>query len=256
MVVAAWAIVIQWTTQSLALTTTSTSRAQAFERVYAEGRWKHGVDGALCGSGWSHVPSGQGAMALKAVTDVVESFGIRSIADVPCGDGCFASAMIGALRSNSTVPALRRANNVEYVGVDIVARLIEQNTAAMADESTRFVQADVVSGAASLPKADLIFSRQMLQHLCNDDVLRFVRQVARSSARYALITTFQTDDAFENTDIECASGDFRPQDLTKPPFSLPAPLMLFNEHYPVDPRVALGLWPVRTIERALRHLLI
>ena len=132
----------------------------------------------------------------------------------------------------------------------------EQNTAAMADESTRFVQADVVSGAASLPKADLIFSRQMLQHLCNDDVLRFVRQVARSSARYALITTFQTDDAFENTDIECASGDFRPQDLTKPPFSLPAPLMLFNEHYPVDPRVALGLWPVRTIERALRHRLI
>ena len=42
------------------------------------------------------------------------------------------------------------------------------------------------------------------------------------------------------------------QDLTKPPFSLPPPLALFNERYPVDGRVALGLWSVRS----LRHRLL
>ena len=31
-----------------------------------------------------------------------------------------------------------------------------------------------------------------------------------------------------------------------------APLRLFSEEYPVDPRVSLGLWPVR----ALRHRLL
>ena len=92
----------------------------------------------------------------------------------------------------------------------------------------------------------------MLQHLCTDDALRFVRLVARSSARFVLLTTFATDDNFVNTDIPCASGGYRPQDLTKPPFNLPPPLMLFNERYPVDTRVSLGLWPVK----ALRHRLL
>ena len=232
-----------------ALTTTSTDRAQAFERVYAEGRWTHGPDGARCGSGWSHVESGQGEMALKAVMDVVYSMKIRSIADVPCGDGCFARALTSALHNRTSAegePA------VEYTGVDIVQSLVATNNERLADASTRFIHADVVASASALPRAELIFSRQMLQHLCNDDVHQFLIHVALSSARYALLTTFQTDYDFVNTDISCASGSFRPQDLTKPPFSLPAPLMLFNEHYPIDKRVSLGLWPVR----ALRHRLL
>lgn len=226
--------------------TVSEDRARAFDRVYAEGRWLHGADGAsLCASGWSDVGSGQAAAALQAVLSVVKVFNIRSIADVPCGDGCFAGALLSALRNRSSAPPV-------YVGVDIVPRLVERNRERYADATTQFIEADVVANAASLPPAELIFSRQMLQHLCTDDALRFVRLVARSSARYALLTTFSTGDDFVNTDIPCASGDYRPQDLTKPPFSLPTPLLLFNEKYPVDPRVSLGLWPVR----ALRHRLL
>ena len=222
----------------------SIERAHAFERVYSEGRWLHGADGATrCASGWSDVTSGQGAAALQAIMKVVRVFDIRSIADVPCGDGCFTGAVLAALR-NRTVPA------PVYVGVDIVRDLVEQNRARHADATTQFIEGDVVSGATPLPPAELIFSRQMLQHLCNDDALRFVHAVARSSARFALLTTFVTDSSFVNTDIACASGDYRPQDLTKPPFSLPPPLITFSEKYPVDSRVSLGLWPVR----ALRHL--
>ena len=90
-----------------------------------------------------------------------------------------------------------------------------------------------------------------MPYLCNEDALRFVRLIARSTARFALLTTFRTDDSFVNTDIPCASGDYRPQDLTKPPFSLPAPIMLFSEEYPVDRRTSLGLWPVRLIKHRL-----
>ena len=57
--------------------------------------------------------------------------------------------------------------------------LVERNRVRLGDPTTRFVHADVVSGAALLPSADLIFSRQMLQHLCTEDALRFVRLVAR-----------------------------------------------------------------------------
>jgi hypothetical protein len=227
--------------------TTSQDRAHAFERVYAEGRWVNGADGATCGSGWSDVTRGQGEAAVRAVVSVVDALKLQSVADVPCGDGCFAGAMLSALR-NRTAAALP----VAYVGVDIVRSLVEHNRARLADAITSFVHADVVSGAVALPAADLLFSRQMMQHMCNDDALRFVRLVARSTARFALLTTFETDVNFVNTDIPCASGDFRAQDLTKPPFSLPTPLRVFKEQYPVDARVSLGLWPVR----ALRHRLL
>ena len=68
-----------------------------------------------------------------------------------------------------------------------------------------------------------------------------------------------TDDDFVNADIPCASGDYRPQDLTKPPFSLPRPLMLFSEEYPVDGRTSLGLWSVRQLKiwsKQLRNRLL
>ena len=227
------------------LTATSSERAHAFERVYAEDRWLRGRDGALCASGWSAVSAGQGAAAMHAVVRVVRTMGIRSIADVPCGDGCFAGALLSTLRNTT-------GNTIDYIGVDIVGHLIERNRARLGDETTRFLQLDVASGTVPLPRADLIFSRQMMQHLCNDDVLRFLRLIGHSSARYALLTTFKTDDAFINADIGCASGDYRPQDLTKPPFSLPAPLALFDEEYPLDTRVALGLWSVRTLRYRLR----
>jgi hypothetical protein len=223
---------------------TSLDRSRAFERVYAEGRWRGGADGALCSSGWSKVEAGQGASALRAVLRVVSMFDIHSIADVPCGDGCFSGVLLGALHNSTS------GRRFEYVGVDIVTSLIEKNRAVYEDGSTHFINADVIA-SATLPHAELIFSRQMLQHLCNEDALRFLRLVARSNAHYALLTTFETSDAFVNADIPCASGDFRPQDLTKPPYSLPPPMMLFSEHYPLDPRTALGLWSVRALRRRL-----
>ena len=45
-------------------------RRHAFERVYAEGRWIAGADGAGCKSGWSDVGAGQGSAALRALESV------------------------------------------------------------------------------------------------------------------------------------------------------------------------------------------
>lgn len=228
----------------------SSERARAFERVYSEGRWINGADGARrCPSGWSDVGSGQAVAAVRAVVSVVDMFQLRSIADVPCGDGCFARAMLSALRNRTAAAA---SPPISYVGIDIVRSLVERNRATMGNQITRFIAEDVADGIMTLPSADLLFSRQMLQHLCTADALRFVRRVASSSARFALLSTFRTDDEFVNTDIPCASGEYRPQDLTKPPFNLPPPLALFDEMYPVDRRIALGLWKVAT----LRHRLL
>ena len=75
------------------LTTLSDMLSQAkhdvFTEIYRDGRWFGGKDGAGCLSGWSAAASGQADSALALITIVVQTHGIRSILDLPIGDGCF-----------------------------------------------------------------------------------------------------------------------------------------------------------------------
>ena len=209
-------------------------RRHAFERVYAEARWIAGADGAGCKSGWSDVAAGQGSAA--PALGVVGRYGVASLTDVPCGDFCFGGAALSRLRA--TAPGLA------YEGIDVVPSLVDAHAALHSDNRTRFVSLDVAS-LERLPRpTDLVFSRQMTQHLCNADVAAFLSAVNRSDAKLALLTTFDVGPGFENTDIGCASGGYRAQSLTAPPFSLPPPLRFFSEEYPTDPRVGLGLWKI------------
>ena len=98
------------------------------------------------------------------------------------------------------------------------------------DNMTRLVQADVVSLTQLPGPTDLIFSRQMMQHMCNSDVRRVLDLISRSGARFALLTHFETDKRMANSDIHCNSGGYRPQDLLKPPFSLPPPIRYWCAH--------------------------
>ena len=161
---------------------------------------------------------------------------------------------------------------ISYIGLDIVKKVIETNLVKR-DNMTRLVQADVVSLTQLPGPADLIFSRQMMQHMCNSDVRRVLDLISRSGARFALLTHFETDKRMANVDIHCNSGGYRPQDLLKPPFSLPPPIRYWcahpaertccararyvrlrcrspracayarrSENYSIDKRVGLGLW--------------
>ena len=65
------------------------ARRAAFELVYREARWMKGGDGARCASGWSDVEHSQGEHACNSLVRVVQTYRIRSILDVPVGDGCF-----------------------------------------------------------------------------------------------------------------------------------------------------------------------
>ena len=243
-------------------------RELAFSRVYVEGRWKNGADSAACLSGWSDVSRGQATGALSALVEVVETYGIRSYLDLPVGDGCFSSHALAKLRqkqaraahtaaatlasrqsSNALPdgtpprPAPRRAapprlawqqfgcarQAISYIGLDIVKKVIETNLVKR-DNMTRLVHADVVSLTQLPGPADLIFSRQMMQHMCNSDVRRVLDLISRSGARFALLTHFETDKRMANVDIHCNSGGYRPQDLLKPPFSLPPPIRYWCAH--------------------------
>ncbi len=152
------------------------------------------------------------------------------------------------------MPSRRPAPTGTYsrgTGLDIVREVVEHNLVKR-DNATQLIHADVVSLTRLPGPTDLVFSRQMMQHMCNRDALHVLDLISRSGARLALLTHFETDE--DNSDIECNSGGYRPQNLLKPPFWLPPPLRYWPENYSVDQRVGLGLWalPLPPVNQQVR----
>lgn len=76
-----------------------------------------------------------------------------------------------------------------------------------------------------LPKVDLVLCRDCLVHFSFDDVFAALRNIVSSGSTYLLTTTFPEREA--NDDIR--TGSWRPLNLERAPFHMPAPLRILNE---------------------------
>jgi glycosyltransferase involved in cell wall biosynthesis len=90
-------------------------------------------------------------------------------------------------------------------------------------------------------------------HLSLHDIEAAIANIIRSGSRYLLTTTFPSRDT--NHDIE--TGQWRPLNLERPPFSFPAPIRLIDEHCGewggqwADK--CLGLWEVQALTQDPAH---
>ena len=148
--------------------------------------------------------------AIRAgLVSICEQFAVKSLLDAPCGDYGWMSSLKLPVEN--------------YVGVDIVAELIQRNQRLYQSESVRFAVADLTRDP--LPQADLILCRDCLVHLSVENIRSILKNFARSGSRYLLTTTFPEHD--KNTDIE--DGDWRLLNLQLAPFDFPEPLRVINE---------------------------
>ena len=135
--------------------------------------------------------------------------GVRRLLDLPCGDFTWMSGV--------------DLGDVAYIGADIVPEVVASNAERYAAADRRFVEVDLVS--SSLPAADLLLCRDCLVHLSFADALAALGNIARSEIGYVLTTTFPAE--VHNLDI--TTGDWRPLNLTRAPFDLPAPVEVLSE---------------------------
>ena len=137
---------------------------------------------------------------------LIQKFGIKSILDIPCGDWNWMKDvdLCGA----------------SYIGADIVDPLIGLNKANYTNIDFRVL--DLIND--TLPKVDLIFVRDCLGHLSNDNVSKAIRNCQESGSKYLLATSFTKWDM--NPDIE--NGGWKCINLMIPPFQL-NPIYLINE---------------------------
>jgi hypothetical protein len=190
---------VEWTYE-----TSTRSRQRLFTNIYKSNFW-----------GDSSSASGQGSnleqtVALRvALPQLLETLGVRSLLDVPCGD-------------------LNWIRHVDlkldrYVGGDIVGSLVDTLQREYGGSGREFVQVDVIKDR--LPKVDAILCRDCLVHFSFRQIASAVRNFQRSGAEYLLATTFP--ERASNQDI--VTGDWRTLNMCAPPLHWPEPLLLVNE---------------------------
>ena len=159
---------------------------------------------------------------------IILEYKIQIMLDLPCGDFNWMKNI--------------ELNLLEYIGADIVQEIIHLNNEKYSNDKRRFINLDIIKD--NLPKADLIFCRDCLVHLSNDNVLKSIENIKRSNSKYLLTTTFTECEI--NEDI--VTGDWRIINLIKEPLNFPNPILLINENCTEGNGTysdkSLGLWRI------------
>lgn len=136
---------------------------------------------------------------MNFLQDFVKNNEIKSVVDAGCGDWTFSRHMDW--------------RGCDYIGFDVVKSVVERNQKYFSSPSIQFVHSNFI--AMELPPADLLICKDVLQHCTNDDILAFISQF--KNYKHCLITN-DIEPCDINTLIK--RGEWRPVDLTKPPFNV------------------------------------
>jgi SAM-dependent methyltransferase len=163
-----------------------------FDEIYALNIWEYG--------------SGEGSLPehTRGYRRFLERFilemQIKSVVDYGCGDWQFSR--------------LIDWGGVRYLGLDIVDSLIEHHNKIYRKDNITFELLPETPG--QLPDAELIILKDVLQHWSHESIRSFMPKITRY--KFALITNcVNPNGPTDNRDI--VDGDFRPLDLTRPPFT-------------------------------------
>jgi len=168
-----------------------------FNRIYAEGAWGKDVAGKGTSGTGSTLEITREYRAY--VEDFMKTHNVKSVVDAGCGDWSFSSAI--------------EWGDASYLGVDIASDVIAAVRNKYEKGRITFQVGDITD---ELPAADLLISKDVLQHLSNTLVHKFIRNNLRKGKYKWVILT--NDRGTSNRDV--ASGGYRAIDLAAPPFEV------------------------------------
>jgi SAM-dependent methyltransferase len=174
------------------------SSQDAFTRIYKSGLWgKNNAGEGTSGEGSSLLTTESYRTFLQ---QFLKEMHIHSVVDAGCGDWEFSRAI--------------KWDGIDYKGYDVVKSVIKKNKAKFSRSNIQFYHVDLLQ--TELPTADLLLCKDVLQHLTIEDVLLFIKQLPKF--KYCLITNDVYPTTLSSHNPQIARGDYRPLDLTQPPF--------------------------------------
>jgi SAM-dependent methyltransferase len=176
------------------------SEEEVFTEIYRTAKWgTYGRDGGTSGFGSSL----QATVVYRTFLEhFMRDFAVRSVVDAGCGDWESTQAIDWT--------------GIDYKGFDIVGSVIERDKGQFGKANVQFFQANIVD--ADLPPADLLICKQVLQHLPNAEVQRFLAKLG--GYKHVLLIDSVDPISLSAKNVDIAAGDFRLLDLTRPPFNV------------------------------------
>ena len=168
----------------------------AFDHIYNDNMWGSSESCSVGGSEISATVS-----IRKALPLIWNKYNIKTFLDVPCGDFNWMKEV--------------DKTGIEYIGGDIAQEAVKRNNELYGTSNIRFEKIDITKDA--LPKADMIFCKDCLQHLSDENVAKALRNFIQSGCKYLMLTSYPL--TIKNHDI--LDGDYRPLNLLKKPYQLP-----------------------------------
>ncbi|CAJ1334749.1 unnamed protein product [Effrenium voratum] len=182
--------------------TRAAMKDRAYSIVYEYNVW--GSDVSRSGTG-SDLWSPEARLAVTALEAVVDAFGITSMLDCACGDATWMVPFFVA-----------RQKELQYLGVDVVSEVIERNK--QRHPGVQFLAQDL--SEIPLPTgAELIFSKETLNHMHLMDAQRALQRFAATGARFLLTNVHEGAENFLGAEKTCHTTYIK-YDYELPPFSL------------------------------------
>jgi SAM-dependent methyltransferase len=196
----------------------SRTSEEVFTHIYTTKLWGTNEHGEGISGGGSTLD--QTKLYREFLQTFLREHNIHSVVDVGCGDWTFSKAIDWT--------------GIAYIGYDVVGFLIDKNNAKYGTQSIQFIKGDAT--ATDLPAADLLICKDVLQHLPNADIAKFLRQLRKF--KYCLITN-DIDLSKTNNNLRIVRGEHHLVDLTMPPFNLRGEKVLTYESGPNIKQVLL-----------------
>jgi hypothetical protein len=190
-----------------------------FSQIYANDVWvAHDDQDSFSGAGSTRAATGELVVRLSAF---LKDVGCRKLVDIGCGDFNWMRNVAG---------------DFDYLGIDVVPRVIDANNTAYANDRRRFICMDATRTAIN--PGDVALCREVLFHLSFRDGMQLLRNIKATGFKYVLLTSDKS--VWFNSDIR--NGDFRRINLSKSPFRFPE-----SQRELTDDKVSAGrvlaVWP-------------
>ncbi len=202
------------------------SSTRVFTSIYNYRLWE---DGETASGDGSTLQQTERVRALLPA--LLRKYDVKTLLDAPCGDFHWMKEL--RLVEDGLID--------RYMGTDVVHEIIEGARSRYAIPGrAEFFVSDLSKGP--LPSVDLVLCRDCLVHLPLDVAVKVISSFKASGSRFLLSTHYP---GLLKANKNIRMGNWRPLDLTLPPFSLPAPVEVINEGCSEArdfPQKSLGLW--------------
>lgn len=186
----------------LALVTTASLQAtdhveEHFTEIYDKAVWGINEDGEGHSGGGSTQTNT--VVYRKYLQKFLKDHNIKTVVDIGCGDWEFSK--------------LLKWDGINYIGYDVVKSVIEKADSQHGSNHIHFVHANFLN--EDLPEADLLICKDVLQHLNQDEIVRFLPQLKKY--KHCLITNDYKPESFKNKGSHKRDAFIN---LKKPPFNI------------------------------------